>query len=119
MAQEERSSGGRMKELQLSKIVAEGTTQARQYDEALAQRYAEAMKDGAVFPPVVVFANGSSYYLADGFHRIGAAKANKLSAIRAEIRQPMDGESAQRSAILYAVGANDEHGQNRTSADKR
>lgn len=108
-----------MEELQLSKIVAEGTTQARQYDEGLAQRYAEAMKDGAVFPPVVVFANGTNYYLADGFHRLAAAKANKLAAIRAEIRQPMDGESAQRSAILYAVGANDEHGQNRTNADKR
>jgi hypothetical protein len=95
----------------LQSLVAEGTTQARQYSESLADRYAEAMKDGEVFPPVVVFKNGTSYYLADGFHRVGAVKKLGKDAI--------NGEPAQRSAILYAVGANEQHGHNRTNDDKR
>lgn len=106
-------------QIELAKIVAEGTTQMRGYDDKLVEQYAEAMKNGAVFPPVTVFANGSSYYLGDGFHRLGAARAVKAKSIEAEVHEPINGESAQRSAILFAVGANDTHGRNRTADDKR
>src|SRR5690606_18541278 len=111
--------GERAMQVSLAAIVAEGTTQMRGYDEKLVAQYAEAMKDGAVFPPVVVFADGAKYYLADGFHRVGAAKALKRKTIEAQIHEPINGESPQRSAILYAVGANDTHGRNRTAEDKR
>lgn len=105
--------------LEIGAIVAEGATQMRGYDETLVEHYAVAMKNGAVFPPVTVFANGSRYYLADGFHRLGAAKAVKQKTIAAHIHEPIDTESAQRSAILFAVSANDAHGRNRTQEDKR
>lgn len=108
-----------MTEISLDSLVAEGTTQMRGYDEKLVQQYAEAMKDGAIFPPVVVIADGAKFVLADGFHRVGAARAIKAKTIVAEVRNPAEGESAQRSAILYAVGANETHGRNRTTEDKR
>ena len=38
--------------------------------------YAEAMADGAQFPDVTVFTDGTHYWLADGFHRVRAAKQN-------------------------------------------
>lgn len=103
----------------LDSIIAEGTTQMRGYDEKLVAQYAEAMKDGAVFPPVVVFADGAKYYLADGFHRVGAARAIKAKTIEADVHELLHGESPQRSAILYACGANDTHGRNRSAEDKR
>lgn len=103
----------------LDSIIAEGTTQMRGYDEKLVAQYAEAMKDGAVFPPVVVFADGEKYYLADGFHRVGAARAIKAKTIEADVHELLHGESPQRSAILYACGANDTHGRNRSAEDKR
>lgn len=108
-----------MTEISLDSLVAEGTTQMRGYDDKLVERYAQAMKDGAVFPPVVVFADGSKFYLADGFHRVGAARALKRKTIEAQIHEPINGESPQRSAILYAVGANETHGRNRSADDKR
>ena len=108
-----------MREIPISELVSEGTTQARHYDEDLVKRYSEAMKDGAVFPAVVAFSNGNGLYLADGFHRRGAALQAGRNTIEVDVRKPFDKESPQRSAILYAVGANDEHGQNRTPADKR
>lgn len=108
-----------MKEVQISDLVAEGTTQARHYDDGLVDRYADCMKDGAVFPPVIAFSAGNGLYLADGFHRRGAALKIGRTKIEVDVRKPLDGETPQRSAILYAVGANDEHGQNRTPSDKR
>jgi ParB-like chromosome segregation protein Spo0J len=43
----------------------------------------------------------SSYYLADGFHRVAAAKSVNLEELPAEIRV-----GTKREAMLYACGAN-------------
>jgi hypothetical protein len=64
--------------------------------------FAEAMQLGADFPPVTTF------WLADGFHRVAAAQQAGLDTIRAEVR-----EGTRRDAILFAVGANAEHGPRR------
>ena len=76
--------------------------------------YAEAMLDGAVFPPVTVFHDGESCWLADGYHRFGAAQVVERDEISAEVR-----EGSKRDAILFAVGANAEHGWRRSNGDKR
>lgn len=76
--------------------------------------YAEAMRVGAVFPPVVVFYDGSEYWLADGFHRLDATIRAGLAEIEAEVKQ-----GTQRDAILYSCGANASHGMRRTNEDKR
>lgn len=76
--------------------------------------YAEAMKAKNVFPPVTVFHDGADYWLADGYHRIEAADEAGLEAIPAEIRK-----GTRRDAILFACGANKDHGLRRTRADVR
>jgi len=101
--------------LPLSLIVADEEVQPR---AALSQEtiteYAQHMAAGVQFPPVVTFLDGTYYWLADGFHRLEAAKKAGLSTILAEVQQ---GE--RRLALLHAVQANSEHGLPRTNADKR
>jgi len=67
----------KVKELSLSRIVAHQEVQARvAMNEETIEEYAEAMRNGDKFPPVVVFSDddGASYWLADGFHRFEAAQ---------------------------------------------
>jgi uncharacterized ParB-like nuclease family protein len=101
--------------LQLDSIRVDGGTQPRAalYDNVVAE-YAQAIGDGAEFPPVVVFHDGSTYWLADGFHRYNAHASLGLVEIEADVRQ-----GTQRDAILYSVGVNAEHGIRRTNEDKR
>lgn len=76
--------------------------------------YARAMADGAEFPPLTVFRDGGTYYLADGFHRIAAAQDAGQKHVVCDVRP-----GTIRDAILHAVGANATHGQRRTNLDKR
>jgi hypothetical protein len=75
--------------------------------------YAEAMKAGDQFPPLVVFFDGGAYWLADGFHRHYAAQQAGRTLIRCQVRQ-----GGLREAILYSVGANAKHGLPRSDNDK-
>jgi Holliday junction resolvasome RuvABC endonuclease subunit len=72
------------------------------------------MQQGYSFPPVVVFYDGSDYWLADGFHRVEAATRTGWPEIEVELKL-----GSRRDAILYAVGSNATHGLKRTPADKR
>ena len=83
-------------------------------DEATISEYAEAMADGAVFPPIIVFHDGETFWPGDGFHRIAAAKRAGKAEILADIRQ-----GAKRDAMLHATGANANHGLRRSAEDKR
>jgi hypothetical protein len=76
--------------------------------------YASAMTFGLQFPPIVVFYDGRDYWTADGFHRLAAAQRTKARTITAEVIK-----GTKRDALLYAVGANAQHGLPRTNADKR
>jgi hypothetical protein len=76
--------------------------------------YAEAMKAGDQFPPLTVFNDGKTYWLADGFHRHYAAQHAGRKHIRCHVRQ-----GGLRDAILYSVGANAKHGLARSDEDKR
>jgi hypothetical protein len=101
--------------LRLEQIRTDGGTQPRaQIDWVVVSEYAADMEEGATFPPVVVFYDGSDYWLADGFHRVEAAKSLGLVEIAADIRQ-----GTRRDAVLYSVGANTSHGLRRTNEDKR
>ncbi|MDQ8179491.1 ParB/RepB/Spo0J family partition protein [Pelagicoccus sp. SDUM812005] len=82
-------------------------------DEAVSG-YAEDMKQGAQFPPIVLYFDGSKYYLADGFHRFLAAKRIEERDIEAEVR-----EGSRTDALVAALGANATNGLYRTNADKR
>ena len=79
----------------------------------IVDNYAEALVDGAEFPPVVVFYDGAEYWLADGFHRAEAHIMAGIAEIEAEVRQ-----GARRDAVLFSTGANATHGLPRTREDK-
>lgn len=81
---------------------------------ALVDEYADAMTEGAEFPPLTVYRDGDTWYLADGFHRIAAAEQAGKQHVVCDVRR-----GTLRDAILHAVGANATHGQRRTNMDKR
>ena len=87
---------------------------ARMLDNGIVAEYAEALKAGTQFPPITVYYDGADYWLADGYHRIEAAEEADLETIQAEIRP-----GGRRDAILFAVGANRDHGLRRTREDVR
>ena len=61
--------------LKLSQIKLDGGTQARPLmDKNLIKHYAERIKEGDKFPPLVVVNDGVYYWLVDGFHRYEAYK---------------------------------------------
>lgn len=66
------------------------------------------------FEPVEVYHDGATYWLADGFHRVAAAKEAGIELAAAKVHA-----GDQRKAILHAAGANADHGLRRTNADKR
>jgi hypothetical protein len=96
-------------------IRTDGGTQPRSMIlRDVVEEYAVAMADGAIFPPIIAFYDGTHYWLADGFHRLAAAEAAGRAVIACEVRQ-----GTRRDAVLHSVGANAAHGMRRTNDDKR
>jgi ParB-like chromosome segregation protein Spo0J len=96
-----------MKKLNILNIRTDGGTQPRlELDQAMVKDYAEKMRDGIKFPPIIVFHDGSEYWLADGFHRYFATKSNAITTIEAEVKQ-----GTLRDAMLFAWSANNRHGK--------
>jgi len=102
--------------LAVRSIKTDHTIQQREtlIDGAVLSDYAEAMTAGSVFPPIVVFHDGATYWLSDGYHRLEAADEAGLKEVTAEVRP-----GTKRDATLYACGANRDHGLRRTRADVR
>ena len=101
--------------LKLDQIRIDGGTQPRvAIDEDVVAEYADLYTNGVDLPPVTVFHDGSTYWLADGFHRYWATKRIEREAIAVDIQQ-----GTRRDAILYSVGANASHGLRRSNEDKR
>jgi hypothetical protein len=105
----------KIKQIKLSEIVIDAGTQQREaINTGIVSEYAEAIKCGAKFPPVVVFSDGVNYYLVDGFHRRHAYAALEIPAIDAEVH-----DGTVRDAILFSASVNKTHGIRPTNADKR
>jgi hypothetical protein len=101
--------------LKLDQIRIDGGTQPRvAIDQGIVDEYAEQYSTGVDLKPVIVFHDGATYWLADGFHRYWANRKIKSDYIFAHVHQ-----GTQRDAILYSVGANADHGLRRTNGDKR
>ena len=64
----------------------------------------EQIEDGQQLEPVIVFYDGESYWLADGFHRWHAHRNREEEIIACVIHQ-----GSRREAVLYSVGANADH----------
>lgn len=101
--------------LHSSQIRIDGGTQMRaELNATTIEEYAVAMQAGAQFPAIVVYYDGESYWLGDGFHRLAARKKLFEGAVECEVRS-----GTRRDAVLCAAGANAAHGLRRTNADKR
>ena len=101
--------------LELALISVDERVQARAgTDSKLIDEYAEAMRKGDEFPPITVFHDGTSHWLADGLHRRSAALRARIAHFRCVVNP-----GGLRDAILFATGANACHGRQRSNEDKR
>jgi hypothetical protein len=122
LSMQDASDGRNYEEIDPRKVRLDAGTQAREEaDLYLTKEYAEAMASGVgfglggdLFPPPVIFHDGSSYYIADGYHRVKAAILAGLETILCEVRA-----GDRRDAVLCSVGANHTHGKRRSNSDKR
>ena len=101
--------------LRIDEIKTDGGTQPRAcLDWDAIHDYSDDMEAGAKFPPVTVFYDGESYWLADGFHRIQAAYAANLDSIDCDVRQ-----GTREDAQWFSFSANRANGLRRTNDDKQ
>jgi hypothetical protein len=101
--------------LYLSVIRIDGDTQARvAVNEEVVRQYSERMAEGEKFPAIIIFHDGSDYWLADGYHRYFAAKKLDMQEIEAEIET-----GTVSDAMLYAFGANSKRGLSMSDDDIR
>lgn len=99
----------------LHAIRIDGGTQSRTaINKAVVTEYSDALRKGALMPPVMLYFDGTDFWLADGFHRFHAHQAIGSAEISAVIRT-----GTRRDAVLYAASANATHGQRRSNKDRR
>jgi hypothetical protein len=92
-----RGDGGRDAQVALSSIVP--VHMREQVSERIVQQYAADMvRPTQVFPPIVLFHDGERYRLADGMHRVQAAKTLDLPDFEARVLA-----GGERKAVEYAA----------------
>lgn len=103
------------KVMNIGALVLDAKLQSRiEIDETTVSDYADNIKAGDEFPPVLTYFDGVHYYLTDGYHRYHAHKrAEKVSILCTVVNGTF------RDAVLHATGVNSKHGMRRTHADKR
>lgn len=70
-------------------------------------RYYNALRSGAIFPPITVAMLDKTYYLVDGMHRLKAHRDNKETHIQCEVLKGLD----KKQIFLEAVKRNIGHGR--------
>jgi hypothetical protein len=101
--------------MKLSQIKLDSGLQMRaNINQHVVDDYCDALLEGSKFPPVVLFHDGTTYHLADGWTRYFAHKKAGLEIIEADVH-----EGTRRDAIMYALSANSTNGQCRSPEDKR
>jgi uncharacterized ParB-like nuclease family protein len=101
-------------DINVADIVATKAMMMRQgLNKATITKYAKAMADGAVFPPIVIFEVDGQLILADGYHRHAAYQKLGIEKIAADVRM-----GTMDDALLAAVRADAHDGLKRTPADK-
>lgn len=108
--------------IMIDTIESAGLQTRVEINEDVVSEYAEVLREGGTFPPIVLYTTDpksdllakSVYFLADGFHRLEAAKRLGRFEIEAEVR-----EGDRTAALKAALKANAAHGLRRTNADKR
>lgn len=103
------------KEIDINKVCLDGETQSRvKLSEDTIDEYADAMTEGAEFPPIEVWYDGEVYWPSDGFHRWRGAKKAGFGTVLAIVHS-----GTKEDAQWASYAANQLHGLRRTNADKR
>lgn len=103
------------KTVPIAEIKIDAGTQVRvKIQDPTVAEYAAAMQAGAIFPPIILYHDGSQYSVGDGFHRVLAATRINRTEIAAEIRI-----GTPEDALWYALGANSRNGLRLKSEDKK
>lgn len=106
---------GKLTVVAIDKINLGGPTQMRaSLSEEHILELMEVRRKGNYKDPPILFYDGTTYWPGDGHHRVSADKRLGNKRIEAEVR-----EGELRDAILYAIGANKDHGLPRKPEDKR
>lgn len=72
-------------------------------------KYADGMKNGDVFPPIVLYMRGAQYIVVDGNHRVSALSKYGATHVHAYV---LDGKTTPPQMIeLLTAEANTRHGQ--------
>jgi hypothetical protein len=107
-----------VRRIPLESIEVDPTVQQRAAgtSQDVVDEYAEAMRNGIEFPPIDVFGNDDGpFHLGDGFHRLDAHRSAHPDAKDIECKvHPGDRDDA----LLFACGANAQHGLRRGRSDK-
>jgi ParB-like chromosome segregation protein Spo0J len=114
--EEEKSLPHMMDNLALDAIRVDPELQIRvKENPAKIQEYGEKMSRGVEFTPCVVFVDGDAvYWMSDGIQRFKGAQLFNVKTLLCEIRV-----GTRRDALRYALSANENHGDQRTNADRR
>jgi hypothetical protein len=98
--------------LNIAEIRTDGGTQNRSTDPSIVNLYAALMAAEAAFPPLRVWFDGTCYWLADGFHRLAAAKKCGFKYITAAVLS-----GSLEDALWDSFNANSQHGLRRNRLD--
>ena len=77
-------------------------------------RYTELIQEGIELPPVTIFHDGRTHWLADGRHRLAARQRLGYQDIQVEVQQ-----GTERDAQLYAFSSNLRHGLVSNTSDRK
>ena len=101
--------------IQIASIERDTSIQCRAtIDTGTVNEYADAMRNGDEFPPIVLFGSKEKSWIGDGWHRLMAADQCGKKVIWADLK-----EGGRLEALKHALGANSLHGRKRTNEDKR
>lgn len=102
--------------IEINRLTLDPRLQFRLQENAeVKQEWADRLKEGATFPPIIVYKDeAGAYWVADGHHRVDAHRLAGIEKIWAEIRH---GEFSL--AQEHAAAANEDHGLRRTIYDKQ
>jgi hypothetical protein len=101
--------------VKIQDITADPAIQSRvEIDQSAVVDYADLVREGTDFDPVIAFDDGKKYWLACGFHRYFAYKKAGALEIPCDLRK-----GSRRDAELYSIGSNAKNGIRMTMADRR
>ena len=107
-------SRGESRRVQLSQLDTTDIQVRARLDQHVVDEYADLMMENMPFPPIVLYDDGKTLFVADGLHRVAAARKMMFKDIDAVVRK-----GTLQDATWFALGANREHGLRPNRADVR